>query len=86
MQFGVDWIPAFDTGVRGAPFAAVNAHLREEVNFNGNVVVQAGWAWRRHAHSSLFRTGFQYYRGKSDQYEYFDHSERRFGWGMWADY
>jgi hypothetical protein len=86
MQFGIDWVPAYDTGPRGAPFAAINGHLREEVNFGGNLVVQAGWAWRRQTRGSLFRTGIQYYRGKSDQYEYFDYSERRIGWGMWADF
>ncbi len=85
-QFGADWAPARDTGVLGAPFAAVNAHLREEVDFGGNLVLQAGWAWRQFDRGSLFRIGVQYYRGKSDQYEYYDRSEERIGWGIWADF
>ena len=85
-QFGADWAPARDTGIRGAPFFAVNGHLREEVSFGGNLVVQAGWAWRRLPRGSLFRVGLQYFQGKSEQYEYFDHTEERFGWGMWADF
>ena len=85
-QFGADWAPARDTGLLGAPFAAVNAHLREEVDFGGNLVLQAGWAWRQFDRGSLFRIGVQYYRGKSDQYEYYDRSEERIGWGIWADF
>lgn len=85
-QFGADWAPARDTGIRGAPFFAVNGHLREEVDFGGNLVVQTGWAWRRLPRGSLFRVGLQYYQGKSEQYEYYDRSEKRFGWGMWADF
>jgi hypothetical protein len=85
-QFGADWAPARDTGLRGAPFFAVNGHLREENDFGGNLVLQTGWAWRRHARGSLFRIGVQYYRGKSEQYEYYDYGEERFGWGMWADF
>ncbi len=46
-QFGADMSPACETGPEGAPFAAVNASLREEVNYGGNFVVQVGWAWRR---------------------------------------
>jgi hypothetical protein len=85
-QFGADWAPARDTGVRGAPFFAFNGHLREEVDFGGNLVLQTGWAWRRSPRGSLFRVGVQYYNGKSEQYEYYDRSEQRFGWGMWADF
>jgi hypothetical protein len=85
-QMGADWAPARDTGIRGAPFAAVNGHLREEVDFGGNLVLQAGWAWRQNPRGSLFRVGVQYYRGKSDQFEYYDRSEERFGWGLWADF
>ncbi len=85
-QFGADWAPAADTGLRGAPFAALNAHLREEVDFGGHWVVQAGWAWRRYARGSLLRTGVQFFQGKSDQYEWYDRTERRIGWGVWADF
>ncbi|MEX0867813.1 MAG: DUF1207 domain-containing protein [Pirellulales bacterium] len=85
-QFGVDYAPAGDTGLRGAPFAAFNAHLREEVGFGGNLVIQFGWAWRHDPRGPLFRAGLQYYRGKSGQYEFYDQSERLFGWGLWADF
>lgn len=85
-QLGVDWAPAHDTGLLGAPFAAVNGHLREEVDFGGNLVVQAGWAWRRFQRGALLRIGLEYFNGKSDQYEFFDRTEQRFGWGMWADF
>ena len=85
-QFGADWAPAHDTGVRGAPFVAVNAHLREEVDFGGNFVVQAGWAWRQFSRGSLLRIGLEYFNGKSDQYQFFDSSEQRFGGGLWADF
>lgn len=85
-QFGADWAPAQDTGLHGAPFAAVNTHLREEVDFGGNFVVQSGWAWRRYPRGALFRIGIEYFNGKSDQYEFFDRSEQRLGWGLWADF
>lgn len=85
-QLGADWAPAHDTGVLGAPFAAVNVHLREEVDFGGNFVFQAGWAWRRCPRGSCYRIGFEYFNGKSDQYEYYDRTEERLGWGMWIDF
>lgn len=84
--FGADWAPAHDTGPLGAPFAAVNVHLREEVDFGGNCVVQVGWAWRRCPRGSCYRIGFEYFNGKSDQYEFFDRTEERLGWGMWVDF
>ncbi|NQT13539.1 MAG: DUF1207 domain-containing protein [Planctomycetes bacterium] len=85
-QFGADWAPGHDTGILGSPFAAVNVHLREEVDFGGNFVVQAGWAWRRCPRGSCYRIGFEYFNGKSDQYEYFDRTEERLGWGIWVDF
>jgi hypothetical protein len=85
-QFGIDYAPAGATGIRGAPFAAVNAHLREEVNYGGNLVLQAGWAWRGSPASGMFRTGVEYYNGKSDQYSFFDQSEQKIGYGIWYDY
>jgi hypothetical protein len=86
MQFGVDWSPSGRTGGWGAPFAAFNGHLREEVNFGGNFAVQAGWAWRRSPASGLFRLGVEHYNGKDDQFSFFDESVQKTGFGIWYDY
>jgi hypothetical protein len=85
-QFGVDYAPAHETGVRGAPFAAANAHLREDVDFGGSGVLQAGWAWRGSGTRQLFRAGLQYYNGKSSQFQFFDRSEQQTGFALWYDY
>ncbi|OHB76670.1 MAG: hypothetical protein A2W31_04755, partial [Planctomycetes bacterium RBG_16_64_10] len=86
LQFGVEHSPACATGPRGAPFAAVAGHLREEVHFGGNLVVQVGWAWRGDPASGLLRTGFEYYYGKSDQFSLFDQHEDKAGLAIWYDY
>jgi hypothetical protein len=86
LQFGVDWAPAGRTGARGAPFAAVNGHLREELNYGGNAVAQAGWCWRRSPASGLFRVGVEYYNGKDDQFSFFDESVEKVGLAIWYDY
>lgn len=85
-QFGVEWCPASRTGARGAPFAAVNGHLREEVDYGGNVAFQTGWAWRRSPASGVFRLGVEYYNGKDDQFSFFNESVEKVGFGMWYDY
>lgn len=85
-QFGAEWIPGGRTGGRGAPFAAVNGHLREEVDFGGNAVFQTGWAWRRSPASGVFRLGVEYYNGKDDQFSFFNESVEKVGFGMWYDY
>jgi hypothetical protein len=86
LQCGVDWAPGGRTGPRGAPFAAVNGALREEIDFGGNFVAQAGWCWRRSPASGLFRMGVDYYNGKDDQFSFFDESIEKVGFGMWYDY
>ena len=86
MQFGVEWAPAAHTGARGAPFAAFNGHLRDEVRFGGNFVVQAGWAWRQSPASGLFRVGGTHYNGKDDQFSFFNQSLQKTGFGIWYDY
>jgi hypothetical protein len=85
-QFGIDWCPNGRTGGRGAPFAAFNGHLREEVDFGGNIVTQAGWSWRRSPATGLFRIGVEYYNGKDDQFSFFDQSVEKIGGGIWYDY
>ncbi len=85
-QFGGEFSPGYPTGIQGAPFAAVNAHLREEVDFGGEFVAQAGWSWRGRRTRHLFRTGVQYLTGKSNQYQFFRRNEDQIGFGLWYDY
>jgi len=84
-QFGADFSPPHTT-MRGSPFAAVNGHLREEVNFGGNLVVQLGWQWRQGASGRVSRLGLQYYNGMNEQYQFFDDYENKLGFGLWLDY
>jgi hypothetical protein len=85
-QFGADYAPAFETGWRGAPFAAINGHLREELDFGGNLTVQVGWAWRSGLTGRLMRTGVQYYNGAAEPFEFLGVEENKIGWGLWCDY
>ena len=85
-QFGVDYSPVGDYGFGGSPFAAFNGHLREEVDFGGNFVVQTGWQWRQAANGHLFRAGVEYFNGKDDQFEFYTRSQEKVGFGIWYDY
>ncbi len=85
-QFGLEHSPAQPTGFRGAPFAAANAHLREEFNFSGNLVVQAGWAWRGSGAGHLLRTGVEYFNGKDEQYSFLKEDLQKLGIGLWYDF
>jgi hypothetical protein len=85
-QFGLDWAPAYPTGMRGAPFLALNTHLREEVNYGGNFVLETGWAWRADENGQLFRMGLVYFNGESNQFSFFDVHESQLGFGIWYDY
>jgi hypothetical protein len=84
-QFGVDWSTLQMTGLRGAPFFAVNSMIRQDVNFAGNLTVQTGWQWRGQAGQSL-RTGFHYFNGKSNQGQFFNRFEEQIGLGIWYDH
>ena len=86
IQFGIDYSPACALGPCGAPYFALNGHLRQEVDFGGNFVAQAGWQWRRVVGGPRFRFGAQYYNGKSSQYEFFDTFEQQLGLGFWYDF
>lgn len=85
-QFGVDYSPAYCTGTRGAPFAAFNCHLREELEFGGNIVAQIGWAWRSSPASGLLRMGCEYYNGYDDQFSFYQNSQQKLGFGAWYDF
>ncbi|MBN2474430.1 MAG: DUF1207 domain-containing protein [Pirellulales bacterium] len=84
-QFGVEYRPSRPTGLRPTPFLAVNGHLREELDFGGNLSIQTGWLWRGER-GHLFRIGMAYYTGMSDQFEFFDRYEDKVGLGIWYDY
>jgi len=86
-QVGVEYAPIRPTGIRGEPFFAVNAHLREEVNYGGGLTAQAGWAWRDDGPAGrLLRMGVHYYNGESPQYSFFDSFEHQIGFGVWYDF
>ena len=42
--------------------------------------------WRKYVRGSNLRIGGQYVTGKSDEYEFFNQSESRMGWGLWYDF
>ncbi|QGJ70693.1 DUF1207 domain-containing protein [Planctomycetales bacterium 10988] len=87
VQFGLDYGPASATGISGAPFFAINAHLREELDFGGNLALQTGWAWRGEAPGSgVLRTGLFYYNGGSPQFSFYYENEQQLGWGLWYDF
>lgn len=83
LQFGIDWSPAHPGG---APFWAIYTNLRQDFNFGGFFVAQAGWQWRGGMALSTFRIGFEYFNGKSPQWETFNQFEQRVGWGIWYDF
>lgn len=84
-QFGIDYSPMRPSHLRGDPFLALNAHLREDVNFGGNMVLQTGWQWRGET-GHLFRVGMHYFAGKSEQFEFYNQHEKKIGFGLWYDY
>lgn len=86
LQTGAEYSPAHFTGFHGAPFAAINALLKQEFDFGGLFNVQAGWQWRGQHNRRLVRIGGEYSNGKSEQFEFYNNSEQRLGLGMWFDY
>jgi hypothetical protein len=85
-QFGADYSQLEPTGLRGVPFFAANAHLREEIDFGGNIVVQAGWQWTSDHGGRRLRVGAQYYNGGHEKYQFFDTTEQKVGIGIWHDF
>lgn len=86
LQFGAQYSPAVANGIRGAPFAAINGHLRQEFNMGGSVNIEAGWQWRGLNSNHLFRMGAQHYNGPSIQWSFYDRHESLTGVGIWFDY
>ena len=86
LQFGVEWSPVGPTGICGAPFFAIDVHLREEVEYGGSLTVQTGWAWRGYDNAHLLRIGLHFQEGKSTQYSFFNEHEQLIGFGVWYSF
>jgi hypothetical protein len=86
LQYGAQYSPHEDTGFRGAPFAAINGHSRQEFNFCTSVNVEAGWAWRNGQSGRLFRVGLQHYNGPAMQWSFVHQFESLTGFACWFDY
>jgi hypothetical protein len=85
-QAGTQYSPFCQVGLRGAPFAAVNLHTRQDFNWETSVNMVAGWQWRGGQTGHRFRAGVQYYDGPSMQWSFVNKHESLFGGGLWADY
>lgn len=85
-QFGTEYSPLTKPGIGGAPFAAFNVQSRQELDFRGNIVLQAGWQWRARNRGHLFRVGLQYYNGKNQEFEFYQVNENKVGIGLWYDF
>lgn len=85
-QFGLDYSPAGPTGIYGAPFWAVNGHLRQEIDFSGVFTAQVGWAWKSDFSTAMLRTGLHYLNGQSNQLSFYNTHEHQIGWGLWYDF
>lgn len=83
LQWGADYSPARPGG---APFVAFYGNQRQELNYGGFFVVQAGWQWRGGLTLSTLRIGLEYFNGKSSQWEFYKSFEQRIGWGIWYDF
>jgi uncharacterized protein DUF1207 len=68
-----------------SPFLAVNADVRQDQNYSGNLAAQTGWLWRGEYGQTL-RLGLHYLTGKSNQYEFYYNSTAQTGVGIWYDF
>ena len=85
LQYGVQYTPLV-FGFRGAPFAALNGHSREDFGYVTSFNCQAGWQWRGSESQRLLRAGLQYYTGPALQYSFPGQSDRSLGGGIWIDF
>lgn len=85
-QLGAEYSSIAERPTWGAPFAAVNVHLREEVDFAAGVTAMTGWQWKGPDSGRTMRVGLQYYNGPSSQYEFFQRYDNQLGMGVWFDY
>ena len=87
VQFGLEYTQPYQPvkNWTGSPFAAVDVHLFQELNFSGYVNFQAGWQWRGPI-NNLFRLGLEVYSGCDDQFQFHTMYQRKIGFGIWYDF
>ena len=84
-QFGIDYSPSQPNGLYGAPFAAINWKIEEDLNYSGNLTFEAGWQWRGLTGHTL-RTGLQYFDGMDFQRQFYNCYVQFIGAGVWYDF
>ena len=85
-QFGAQYTPRAERPLRGAPFAAVNGHVREDFGWITGVNMVGGWGWEGPDSRRRLRVGGQYYNGPSLQYSFLNRQENLIGGGIWFDF
>lgn len=87
VQFGVEYSKPYspENQQTGSPFAAINVHLFEELDFSGSFNCQTGWQWRGPV-NNLFRLGVEYYSGNDELFQFHFTCKRKFGFGIWYDF
>ena len=85
-QTGFEYTPIAKVPSRGAPYAAINVHLREAVDYDAATTLQVGWGWQGQSSGRRLRVGLQYGQGPTSQYEFFQRREEYLGCGVWFDY
>ena len=85
-QIGAEHSSIAEHATQGAPFSAVNVHLREEVDFAAGLTAMTGWQWKGPESGRSMRVGMQYYNGPTNQYEFFRRYDNQLGMGVWFDY
>lgn len=85
-QLGAEHAAIAERPAWGAPFSAVNIHLREEVDFAAVVTAMTDWQWTGPESGRAMRVSLQYYNGPSSQYEFFQRYDNQLGAGIWFDY
>jgi hypothetical protein len=84
-EFGSELSRPGPTGRTFTPFVAINGRMRQELDFGGDLAVQAGWL-RRGLLDQTLRIGLHLYVGKSSQSQFFKTSEEQIGLGLWYDF
>jgi Protein of unknown function (DUF1207) len=85
VQLGIQYNPLPRQGSIGRPFAAVNAHFRQEFGLRPSMNAVGGVQWRSGASLRAVRFGLQYFNGQSLQYSFYDDHEAWLAIGAWLD-